>query len=326
MVGKKMRRITSSIIVGVLSVLTSATAVLSQETTIRIGTGGKTGVYFPTGGAICRLTNRGVADHGVMCEVESTGGSVYNLKAVRAATLDFGIAQSDWQFHSLNGTSKFEEDTPDTELRAVFSVHPEPFTLVARADSGIKSFEDLVGKRVNIGNPGSGSRGTMDVLMAAKGIKISDFSLVTELKSSEQARAVCDNKIDAMVFTVGHPSGSIKEATTECDTVLVEVGGPEVDALISENPYYRTAIIPGGMYQGNPNDTKTFGVGATLVTSVKVPDDVVYAVTKSVFENMRRFRRLHPALGNLKEEEMIKDGLSAPLHPGAIRYYKEAGF
>lgn len=320
-----MHQILSKLAIGVLITATSAMAGLAQETTIRIGTGGKTGVYFPAGGAVCRLVNRGAADHGVKCQVESTGGSVYNLKSIRAATLDFGIAQSDWQFHSLNGSSKFEEDTPYEDLRAVFSLHPEPFTVVARKDSGIKTFEDLIGKRVNIGNPGSGSRGTMDVLMAAKGIQISDFSLVTELKSSAQARAVCDNKIDAMVFTVGHPSGSIKEATTECETVLVEVSGPEVDALISENPYYRTAIVPGGMYQGNPDDTKTFGVGATLVTSAKIPDDVVYAVTKSVFENMRRFRRLHPALGILKDEEMIQDGLSAPLHAGAERYYKEAG-
>lgn len=303
--------------------LVSSFGVHAQETTIRIGTGGKTGVYFPTGGAICRLVNRSTAEHGITCTVESTGGSVYNLKAVRDGTLDFGIAQSDWQFHSYNGSSKFEEDGKDESLRAVFSVHPEPFTVVARADAGIKSFDDLKGKRVNIGNPGSGSRGTMDVLMAAKGWTLADFELATELKSSDQARAVCEGKIDAMVFTVGHPSGSIKEATTECETVLVEVAGPEVDALIADNPYYRTATIPGGMYNGNADDTKTFGVGATLVTSSKVPDETVYALVKSVFDNMRRFKRLHPALGILKEEEMVKDGLSAPLHDGAVQYFSE---
>jgi uncharacterized protein len=295
----------------------------AQDTVIRIGTGGKTGVYYPAGGAICRLVNRATAEHGVQCTVESTGGSVYNLKAVRAGTLDFGIAQSDWQFHSYNGSSKFEEETADKDLRAVFSIHPEPFTVVARADSNIKTFDDLKGKRVNIGNPGSGSRGTMDVLLAAKGWTTADFELVTELKSSDQARAVCEGKIDAMVFTVGHPSGSIKEATTACDTVLVEVAGPEVDALIADNPYYRTATIPGGMYSGNPDDIKTFGVGATLVTSSKVPDETVYALVKSVFGQMRRFRRLHPALGNLEENEMVRDGLSAPLHDGAKKYYAE---
>lgn len=315
----------STVLNGTILSVVMATSVSAQETTIRIGTGGKTGVYFPTGGAICRLVNRGTKDHGVKCLVESTGGSVSNLKAVRAGTLDFGIAQSDWQFHSLNGTSKFSDDTPFEKLRAVFSLHPEPFTLLARADAGIKKFEDLAGKRVNIGNAGSGSRGTMDVAMQAKGMKLADFALATELKSSEQANAVCDNKIDAMVFTVGHPSGSIKEATTECDTVLVEVTGPEIDALIAENPYYRTATVPGGMYQGNPEDTKTFGVGATLITSSDIPDEVVNVVVKSVFDNLERFIRLHPALGILKEDEMKKDGLSAPIHTGAQKYYDEAG-
>lgn len=305
------------------TVTLGAFAASAQDTVIRIGTGGKTGVYYPTGGAICRLVNRTTAEHGIQCTVESTGGSVYNLKAVRSGTLDFGIAQSDWQFHSYNGTSKFAEDGKDENLRAVFSIHPEPFTVVARADAGIKTFDDLKGKRVNIGNPGSGSRGTMDVLMAAKGWTVGDFELVTELKSSDQARAVCEGKIDAMVFTVGHPSGSIKEATTECDTVLVEVSGPEVEALIADNPYYRTATVPGGMYKGNADDIQTFGVGATLVTSSKVPDETVYALVKTVFDNMKRFRRLHPALGILKEEEMIKDGLSAPLHDGAVKFYSE---
>jgi len=305
------------------TVTLGAFAACAQDSVIRIGTGGKTGVYYPTGGAICRLVNRTTAEHGIQCTVESTGGSVYNLKAIRGGTLDFGIAQSDWQFHSYNGTSKFSEDGKDENLRAVFSVHPEPFTVVARADAGIKTFDDLKGKRVNIGNPGSGSRGTMDVLMAAKGWTLADFELATELKSSDQARAVCEGKIDAMVFTVGHPSGSIKEATTECDTVLVEVAGPEVEALIADNPYYRIATVPGGMYKGNADDTLTFGVGATLVTSSKVPDETVYALVKSVFDNMKRFRRLHPALSILKEEEMIKDGLSAPLHNGAVKFYSE---
>ena len=297
----------------------------SANTFITIGTGGVTGVYYPTGGAICRLVNKGRKEHGVRCSVESTGGSVYNLNTIRAGELDMGVAQSDWQYHAYNGTSKFEDAGPNKDLRAVFSVHPEPFTVVARMDSGIKKFEDLKGKRVNIGNPGSGQRGTMEVLMAAKGMSKDDFSLVSELKSAEQSKALCDNKIDAMVFTVGHPSGSIKEATTSCDAVLVAVNGPAVDKLVADNDYYRKAIVPGGMYRGTPDDTATFGVGATFVSSTNTPSDTVYAVVKSVFENFDSFRKLHPAFANLKKEEMIKDGLSAPLHDGAARYYKEAG-
>jgi len=302
-----------------------AASTVQADSFITIGTGGVTGVYYPTGGAICRLVNKGRKEHGIRCSVESTGGSVYNLNTIRAGELDMGVAQSDWQYHAYNGTSKFEEAGPNKDLRAVFSVHPEPFTVVARADSGIKDFMDLKGKRVNIGNPGSGQRGTMEVLMGALGWTKDDFSLASELKSAEQSKALCDNKIDAMVFTVGHPSGSIKEATTTCDTVLVSVNGPEVDKLISDNAYYRKAVIPGGMYRGNPDDVTTFGVGATFVSSTNTPADTVYQVVKAVFENFDDFRKLHPAFAVLKKEQMIKDGLSAPLHDGAMRYYKEAG-
>ncbi len=304
---------------------TGPTAAAEQQF-VSIGTGGVTGVYYPTGGAICRLVNKGRKEHGVRCSVESTGGSVYNLNTIRQGELDFGVAQSDWQYHAYNGTSKFEDQGPYENLRAVFSVHPEPFTVVARADSGISSFADLEGKRVNIGNPGSGQRGTMEVVMGALGWDKSTFALASELKSAEQSQALCDNKIDAMIFTVGHPSGSIKEATTSCDSVLVPVTGAEIDKLVGDNDYYRYATIPGGMYRGTDDDTETFGVGATFVSSSDVPDEVVYVIVKAVFENFDQFKKLHPAFANLKPEEMIKDGLSAPLHDGAAQYYKEKGW
>ncbi|KKM79170.1 hypothetical protein LCGC14_1352620 [marine sediment metagenome] len=309
---------------GLVAGLAAGTA-SAQEKFVTIGTGGVTGVYYPTGGAICRLVNRGRKDHGIRCSVESTGGSVYNLNAIRGGELEFGVAQSDWQFHALNGTSQFEETGAFEDLRAVFSVHPEPFTLVARADAGIETFDDLKGKRVNIGNPGSGQRGTMEVLMDAMGWTTDDFKLTSELQGAEQSQALCDNNIDAMVYTVGHPSGSIQEATTACDSVLVEVSGEAVDKLVADNPYYRTATIPGGMYRGNDEDTQTFGVGATFVTSATVPEDVVYEVTKAVFENMDQFRGLHPAFADLDPKQMANDGLSAPLHDGAAKYFKEAG-
>jgi len=301
------------------------TPVQAEQRFVTIGTGGVTGVYYPTGGAICRLVNKGRKEHGIRCSVESTAGSVYNINTIKAGELDMGVAQSDWQFHAYHGTSKFKDKGAFKDLRAVFSVHPEPFTVVARADSGIRQFKDLKGKRVNVGNPGSGQRGTMEVVMAAMGWKMGDFALASELKSAEQSKALCDNKIDAMVFTVGHPSGSIKEAATSCDSVIVEVSGAAVGKLVNDNAYYRTATIPGGMYRGTDRDVKTFGVGATFVSSTNVPADVVYNVVKAVFENFDDFKKLHPAFANLKKEEMIKDGLSAPLHDGAVKYYKEAG-
>ncbi len=320
-----MKKFASSIAVacGLALALTAAPS-FGEQKFVTIGTGGMTGVYYATGGAICRLVNKTKKVHGIKCSVESTGGSVYNLNTIAAGELDLGVAQSDWQYHAYNGTSKFE-GKGNKNLRAIFSVHPEPFTVVARKDSGVKNFQDLKGKRVNIGNPGSGQRGTMEVLMGALGWTKKDFKLASELKSSEQSKALCDNKIDAMIFTVGHPNGSIKEASTTCDAVLVNVTGPEVEKLIADNDYYRAAVIPGGMYRGSDQDTKTFGVGATFVSDARVDADLIYNVVKAVFENFDQFKKLHPAFANLKKEEMIKDGLSAPLHDGAVKYYKEAG-
>jgi TRAP transporter TAXI family solute receptor len=318
--------IKSRYLAGVTALALSASSfMVHAQTFVTIGTGGVTGVYYPTGGAICRLVNKGRKEHGIRCSTESTGGSVYNLNAIREGELDMGVAQSDWQYHAYHGSSKFQDKGANKKLRAVFSVHPEPFTVVARADSGIKSIKDLKGKRVNVGNPGSGQRGTMEVLMQALGWKMSDFSLASELKSSEQASALCDNKVDAIVFTVGHPNGSIKEATTSCDSVLVHVTGKAVDKLIADNSYYRAATVPSGMYRGNPDDTNTFGVGATFVSSSDVSADVIYQVVKAVFENFDTFKRLHPAFNHLDPKQMVKDGLSAPLHDGAAKYYKEAG-
>ena len=300
-------------------------AMAQDETFITIGTGGVTGVYYPTGGAICRLVNRGRQEHGIRCSVESTGGSVYNVNAVEKGQLEFGVAQSDVQYQKYNGTEQFEDQGAYDGLRAAFSIHPEPFTVVARADAGIESFEDLKGKRVNVGNPGSGQRVLMERLMNQMGWTMNDFQLASELQAAEQSQALCDNNIDAMVYSVGHPSGSIQEATTACDSVLVPVDNDAAHKLVEENDYYRVATIPGGMYRGNDEDTTTFGVGATLITSDQVDEETVYQVVKAVFENFDQFKGLHPAFENLKKEDMASEGLSAPLHPGAERYFEEAG-
>ncbi len=311
-----------TVAVGAFSVSGSATA---EQKFVSIGTGGVTGVYYPTGGAICRLVNKTRKEHGIRCSAESTGGSVYNINTIRAGELEFGVAQSDWQFHAYHGSSKFKDAGAFSKLRAMFSVHPEPFTLIVRADAGIDGFEGLKGKRVNIGNPGSGQRATMEVVMEAFGMKNSDFALASELKGSEMASALCDNKIDAMIYTIGHPAAAVKEATTACDAKLIDVKGAPIDKLIAENPYYRTAVIPAGMYRGTDKNVTTFGVGATFVTSADVPDNVAYIVAKESMANIDTFRKLHPAFAKLDPKTMVSDGLSAPLHPGAVKAYKELG-
>ena len=301
-------------------------ATASAETFITIGTGGVTGVYYPDRRRDLPSGQQGSQRAWHPLLGRSTGGSVYNVNTMRPGELDMGVVQSDVQYNALNGEGEeFEGAGPFEDLRAVFSVHPEPFTVVARADSGIETFDDLKGKRVNVGNPGSGQRSTMEVLMDAKGWTMDDFALASELKSAEQSQALADNNVDAIVFTVGHPNGSIQEATTTLDARLIPVSGPEVDQLVESNPYYSKATIPGGMYRGTDQDVETFGVMATFVSSAAVPDEVVYAVTKAVFENFEDFKKLHPAFANLEKEDMVSQALSAPLHPGAEKYYKEAG-
>jgi TRAP transporter TAXI family solute receptor len=293
--------------------------------TIFIGTGGVTGVYYPAGGAVCRVVNAQRPQHGVSCSIDSTDGSIANIEGLRSGDLDMGIVQSDIQFEAYHGSGPFAGEGAFGELRAVLSLHAEPFTVVARDDAGIASFADLKGKRVNVGNPGSGQRATMEALMAAEGWTMADFAATTELPADAQAQPLASGQAQAIVFTVGHPSGAINEATKVAAVHLVPVTGPAVDQLLADRPYYAKAVIPGGLYRGIASDTQTFGVRATLVTTASMPDDAVYAVVKSVMQNLDHVRTLHPALGHLSYDEMAASALSAPLHPGAERYFREVG-
>ncbi len=303
-----------------------ATPAMAQQKFVTIGTGGVTGVYYAAGGAICRLMNKDRARHGIRCSVESTGGSVFNINTIRAGELDFGVAQSDWQYHAVNGSKVFEKDGKFADLRAVFSVHPEPFTVLSRKEAGIGKVDDLKGKRFNIGNPGSGTRASAEELMNALGWKTSDFALASELKADEHGAALCDNKIDAFFYGVGHPSANIQDPITTCGARLVPLQGAAIDKLVAGAPYYAKVNIPGGLYAGHANPTPTYGVLATFVTSAKVPEAVVYELTKAVFDNFEEFKKLHPAFGALDPKDMVKNGNSAPLHPGAAKYYKEKGW
>ncbi len=317
-----MKKLTLGLLATLALAATTISAAADQKF-ISIGTGGITGVYYPTGGAICRLVNKLRKETGIRCSVESTGGSVYNVNTIQSGDLEFGVAQSDVQYNAYNGKAQWE-GKPFTKLRAVFSVHPEPVTIIARADADIHNITDLKGKRLNIGNPGSGTYATWEIIEAALGWKRDDLKLAAELKSAETGQALCDNKIDAYYWLVGHPSALTEETLNTCPSNLVNATGPEIDKLVAANPFYRKAIIPAGMYN-NAEDIHTFGVGATFVTSADVPDEVVYIVAKAVMSNLDDFRKLHPAFAHLKAEEMIRDGLSAPLHPGAIKAYKELG-
>ena len=312
--------------------LASSESVAQGKRFISIGTGGPTGVYFVVGNSVCRMIHKEAAEgrkkgrkHGIRCSAPSTGGSTYNIGQISQAELDFGVAQSDWQYHAYNGSAP-DKVKPYKKLRAVFSIHPEPFHIIVGKGSDIKMWGDLKGKRVNIGNPGSGQRGTMEVLMKAHGTSTGDFKVATELTSTEQSKALCDGKIDAYGYTVGVPNSGVAMATDGCDATIINLASAVEKKLVTANPYYAFATIPKGTYKTTDADVTTFGVMATFVTSSDVPNDIVYEVARAVFENLDDFRKLHPAFANLDPVKMIKDGLSAPLHDGAVKYYKEKGW
>jgi TRAP transporter TAXI family solute receptor len=293
---------------------------------VTIGTGGVTGLYYPTGGAISKMVNDRFDRYRIKATVESTSGSVFNVNAVLSGDLDFGVVQSDRQFQAYNGLVEWSEAGRQTELRSVFSIHPESITLIAAKDSGIRQIEDLKGKRINLGNIGSGQLQNSRDVMTVAGLREEDLS-AEYVKAVEAPGLLQDERLDGFFYTVGHPNGNIKEATSgRIKVFIVPIRGEGVDEMLKEYPYYTESVIPRSFYPYalNTEDIETIGVKATFVTSKQVEPRIVYAITKEVFENFEDFKSLHPAYQVLKKQEMLK-GLSAPIHKGALRYYKEAG-
>jgi TRAP transporter TAXI family solute receptor len=308
--------------IGILSTMNSVQA---KDTFITIGTGGITGVYYPTGVAIAKMVNKEKEEHRIRAIVESTAGSVFNVNAIMADDIEFGMVQSDLQFQAMNGIAEWKDSGPQTALRAILSLYPETVTLVAGADTGIKHIRDLTGKPVNIGNLGSGHhQNAIDALKAA-GIDYQRDIKASSSKIQDASKMLQEHTIDAFFYTAGHPSAALEDATSGTRKVFI-ADITDIDDMLQSVPYYTKATIPINLYPGasNKHDIKTFGVKATLVTSAAVPDDIVYIVTKAIFENFTDFRKLHPAYSSLSRESMLK-GLSAPIHPGAMRYFKEAG-
>ncbi|MCW8885591.1 MAG: TAXI family TRAP transporter solute-binding subunit [Motiliproteus sp.] len=321
--GSIIRTIKSMVVATVvLGVLSTARA---ESNFLTLGTGGFTGVYYPAGGSICRLVNNQRQHHGIRCSVQSTGGSVDNLQQVRSGELDMGIAQADWLAHAYRGSDRFKASGADQQLRTLFSLYPEYFTVVTRADSGITKLDQLKGKRVSVGKVGSGQRATLEVLMRLKGWTMDDFSQAMEVNPADQASALCAGKIDVMIYTLGHPNGATKEVTHGCNSRIVEIDDAAVAKMVRDYPYYRWAIIPAGMYPGNERPIRTLGVMATFFSNDQLNEERAYQMVKAVFEQAESFRRLHPAFDALVLQQMVKGPFSAPLHPGAKRYFVEQG-
>ena len=314
-----MVKLTKSVVAASMLLVGSASA--SQF--ITIGTGGVTGTYYPTGGAICRMMNKEKKKTGIRCSVESTGGSVYNVNTINAGELEFGISQSDTAYQAYNGEGKFK-DKAIKGLRSVMAIYPELLAFVVTKKSGIKSLADAKGKRVNVDTPGSGTRMTTEIVLKAFGIKKSDFKSVDELKSSEGPTLLKDDHIDGYFAVFGHPTANIKDAANSVDIDLVPIDGKPIDELVKKYPYYAKGIISGTFYKGVTHDTPSIGVKAVLCTKDSIDEKVVYALTKTILDNFEAFKKLHPAYKTITKESLL-DGLSIPQHPGAVKAFKEAG-
>lgn len=319
-----MRRFIPQILTSLLLATSATFATASDTSFITVGTGDITGVYYPAGGAICRLLNKERERHGIRCAVESTRGSTYNLKALRKRELDLAIVQSDWLFHATRGSSVFTAAGADTDLRSLITLHTEEFTVVVRADSGIESFEDLKGKRVNLGNPESGQRNTMDLVLSELGWTYNDFKVASELQASEMSEALCSGRIDAFIYTVGHPNTSIGEATTFCESRLISLPSSLIQRFSEKYPFYKAGKIKGGIYRGNPSSVETFQLSAIFVTHRALPDHIARELTKVIYENFDQFRGMHPALNHISKTSAFENsGRLAPMHNEAKKYLNE---
>jgi len=298
----------------------SIPALATQYTTI--GTGGVTGTYYPTGGAICRMMNKNKKT-GIRCSVEATGGSVYNVNMINVDELDFGISQSDTAYQAYRGEGKFKGKAING-LRSVLAIYPELLAFVVTKKSGIKTLADVKGKKLNIDIPGSGTRMTTDIVLKTFGIKHSDLALANELKSSEGPTMLKDNKIDGYFGVFGHPTANIKDASNSVEIDLIPIDGKPIDDLTAKYSYYARGIISGTFYKGVKHDTPSIGVKAVLVTKNTISDKIVYTLTKTILDNFAEFKKLHPAYRTITKKSLL-DGLGVPQHTGAVRAFREAG-
>lgn len=301
-----------------------ARAAAAEPYPLRIATGGVTGVYYQIGAAICRLLVADGAAHGIGCTTESSRGSVHNLTALRFLGTPLAVVQSDIQHQAVTGTGPFAGVGPDPELRALLAILPEPFTILARAGSGVRTLADLEGRKVNLGSFGSGTRATATQLLAAAGLAPADLQ-PADIRTSLQAGALCRGEVDALVFVGAHPSGTLQEATAGCPARFVPLDPAMVASITASFPYYRPAVIPGGLYPGNPEPVPTVAVHATLVAAAGVPDEVVHTVVRTILEGLPELRRLHPAFVRLDGAAMVATCQTAALHPNALRYFRAAG-
>ncbi len=293
---------------------------------ISIATGNITGIYYPAGGAICRLINLNKVNDKIKCAVEPSQGSMQNLEYIINGVSDLGISQSDWQYMALTKSGAFTYSTDTSRIRTLFNLYNENVTLIVSKDSGINEFNDLEGKTISIGQVGTGTRATVEEIMKAKKWNKNNFKkLVNQIDVYEQIDYLCRGEVDAIFFVAGHPNGLSQELTSQCQAKIIPIDKEVIDTLVAKYPYYYPTEIPAGMYVGQPNAIPSFGFKASLLATTDLSNEIAYKVVKDVFEKFDDFKSSHPILLSLDKSDIVNSSMVFPIHPGAAKYFKEVG-
>ncbi|HDO1357491.1 TAXI family TRAP transporter solute-binding subunit [Aeromonas veronii] len=282
---------------------------------LTIGTGPLNGVYYPTGGAICRVLNAGHALHGDSCTVQSTRGSMANLKALDKGDVQLALVQSDVLHHALHGTGPFSGQGANNELRSLFRLYQESLTLLAAPNSGITTLADIEGKRVYPGNNGAGEQITSQALMAAMGWQPGQFAAYQLKSDSEPLEGLCDGSLDAAFVVAGHPSLAVGDLISRCKVRLIPIEGEQIDTLLKQHPYYQRSRIAANLYPGQTTAINNIGMSAELVALAGLPDPIVRTVRDTLLARVKQFSRLHPALSKVTPEQ-LQAQTELPLHAG----------
>jgi TRAP transporter TAXI family solute receptor len=329
--GKVFKKILFGIVViavagfAILTVTEDDPAPQARDRFVVIATGGEGGVYYPVGQAICKLLNAGRPAHGLRCSARTSAGSYYNIEALRRGEVEYAIVQSDWQNYAVRGAGGPQPVAPFPTLRAIMSLHPEVLTVVVRQDAKIRSLQDLQGKRVNLGLPGSGQRESIRLVFETTGQDVERLVIATQYPPEEQAQALCEGSVDALVYLAGFPNASIRAALERCQTAILPIAGDIVDRFVRQNPYYSAATIPANAYPNQRRAVRSVGLLATLVTTTRENDDSVYQMVKAIYDGFDGFRAAQPALTGLDKAATTSAGLTAARHRGVERYLRESG-
>lgn len=296
----------------------------AKEKFVALGTSSQSGVYYPVAQGICGLINGGRDEHLVRCLANTTGGSIYNIQAIATGELDFALTRAGLAYEAYRGIGEFEAYGANPKLRSMSVLYSQPLSVIVKQDSDVKTFLDIVGKRINIGNLGSGKRELAEMMLELMRWTSKDFAEVHELNTSRMGKAFCEDKVDVLIEAIGIPSKFLDDMINGCKGRFVDIPKNVVDAVRLKGPYYEPGVIPAKLYPIHKKDVQTFNVNVVLVSSTDTSAETIYTITKTMFEKFPLLQKTHAVFANMTPKSMVEQAEYIPFHEGALRYYRES--